>query len=111
MKKDSKNTDKTKAINYEPLLCAFRLNWFMNNYIESPKLISFLIEKGTKNYAFTPVQIYEGCIEFRKGRTEKDLLETHIDLLGKMVDIGINAHIAGVKLREALLDTAAFNCA
>ena len=82
-----------------------KINWFTENYIENRKLCEFLLEKAEIKYSFTREQFYEGCFELRKGKTDKDLLETHIKLLGELSLVGINASIAGAKIREALIDS------
>ena len=85
------------------------LNWFVKNYIENKDQCLFLSEQAEIKYKFTKEGVYEGCVELRRGRTYKDLLETHIKLLGEMGNIGINSCIAGIKLREALLETGKLN--
>ena len=90
---------------YVPIFSKAQIDWFTNNYIENYEQIAFLIDKGVKKYSFSYHEIYDGCVEFRKGRNDKDLLETHINLIGKMTAMGIKASIAGVKLREALLES------
>ena len=84
------------------------IKWFTENYIEHESRCAFLLDTAEVQYAFTKEQLYEGCVELRKGRLEKESLETHLDLLGKMSLIGIKASIAGQKLREALLASDAF---
>ena len=87
------------------------LDWFNDNYLENSEQIDYLLDKIEKYHAITREQLLDGCKELRKISTDKELLETHIRLFTNMSDVGINAHIAGVKLREALLDTQAYNCA
>lgn len=79
------------------------IKWFPKNYIENESQCEFLLEKAEVKYAFTKEQFYEGCLELRKGRFEKDSLETHLDILGKMSLLGIRSSIAGVKIREAII--------
>ena len=81
------------------------LEWFNENYIENKKLIEFLLEDAEKHHLITKEQIYNGCKEIKKVVTKKGLLDTHITLLVNMTDVGINAEIAGIKLREALFNT------
>lgn len=80
--------------------------FFTRNYIENEKQCEFLLEKAEINYLFTKEEFYQGCIELRKGRVGKDLLETYLELLGKMSLTGIQAYIAGIKLREALIESS-----
>lgn len=79
-----------------------RINWFTENYIENKAQCEFLLEKGEIKYPLTKKYIYEGCYELRRGRTDKEALETHIKILGEMSQVGINASIAGAALREAM---------
>ena len=87
------------------------IDWFDENYIENIEQIEYLLDKMEKYHTITREQLLEGCKELRKIAKDKELLETHIRLFTNMCDVGINAYIAGVKLREALLDTQAYNCA
>ncbi len=81
------------------------LKWFDDNYIENIEQINFLLEQAEIKSLFTKEQLFEGCKELRLGRMNKDLLETHIRLLSAMGDVGIKSQIAGIKLREAFLDS------
>jgi len=82
------------------------IDWFTDNYIENKEQCEFLLKQAEKKYPYTKEQIFEGCKELRLCRGGKDSLKTHIEILGKMGNVGINAAIAGIKLREALMDTA-----
>jgi hypothetical protein len=82
-----------------------KIDWFVENYIENKEQCEFLLEQAEKKYSFTKKQFYEGCYLLRLGRFDKDLLETHIKLLGEMSNVGIKAAIAGAKLREAFLES------
>jgi hypothetical protein len=82
-----------------------KIDWFVENYIENKDQCEFLLEQAEIRYSLTKKMIYEGCVEIRKNKTEKDLLENHIKLLGEMSNVGIKAAIAGAKLREAFLES------
>ena len=81
------------------------IEWFTENYIETKEQCEFLLKQAERKYKFTKEQFYEGCKELRLFSLDKDLLETHLDLLGRMSNIGIHPRIAGIRLREALLNT------
>ena len=82
------------------------INWFAENYIEDDSRCLFLLKQAEDKYSFTMQDFYIGCFELRKIKTDKGSLQTHLLLLGNMGNVGINAHIAGVKLRDAFLETA-----
>lgn len=84
------------------------LKWFTENYIESPYQCAFLLREAEKKYLFTREQFYTGCFELRKMRVEKAGLKTHLELLGVMSNVGIHSNVAGIKLREAILQSSLF---
>ena len=83
------------------------IDWFTENYFENKKQCEFLLKKAEIEYVYTIEQFYEACLELKKGSSEKDLLENHLKILGTMSFYGIKASIAGIKLREAIIDTYA----
>jgi hypothetical protein len=79
------------------------IKWITENYIESQdECIDWLLQ-FEKDGCYTKEQLLEGCKELRKSETEKSSIFTHLKLLHEMGKVGINASIAGEKIREALL--------
>lgn len=81
------------------------LEWFNENYIENIEQIEFQLNEMEKNHSITKEKLFEACKEIRENATEKELLYTYIELITNMCDVGIRANIAGIKLREALIDS------
>lgn len=84
------------------------LKWFTENYIEDENQCVLLLEQAEKKYSFTIDQFYTGCFELRKSKFENESLKTHLQLLGVMSDVGIHSNVAGIKLREAILQSLLF---
>ena len=79
------------------------LKWFAANYRQTKIECARILLQAQKDYPFTIDDFKKGCVELRKIPLEdQDYLPTHIKLLGEMGNVGINASIAGEKLREAL---------
>lgn len=80
------------------------LNWFYENYQETKDECRKILIQAQKDFPFTIEKIQEGCIELRKIKViEKDSLSVHIQLLGELSSVGVNATKAGIKLRKALI--------
>jgi hypothetical protein len=80
------------------------LNWFTDNYKQDKNECIAILTQAQKDYPFTIEDIKVGCTELRKIPLEdQDHLPTHIKILGELSNVGINANIAGEKLRESLL--------
>ena len=81
------------------------MEWFKCNYIESENQCLVLLDKYERKYNITRQEFYQGCMELRNGRYEKELIETHLRILGEICNYGVKASIAGAKMREALIET------
>ena len=102
MKKETSNLTENEAMQYEPVLSEVILDWFDKNYIESRSECAKAVIKATIDYPFTVEELKEKCQELRKTELKNQSLSTHIKIIGDLCNYGVNASIAGEKIREAL---------
>lgn len=78
------------------------LDWFLENYIEDEEQCAFLLNTLEKSCAYTIDELYEGCFELRKWKTEKDYLAVHLKILGDLSMLGNKAETAGKVFAEII---------
>jgi len=85
------------------------IDWFNDNYLEGKDTIAFLVEKYTLTTQLSVLDIFNFCQEVKKHDTRKILLYTHIELLLKMNNAGIQASRAGEILCQGFKNTQKFD--
>ena len=81
------------------------MKWVLENYIESESECLFLLSEYEKTSAYTINEYIDALKELRKLGTSKDSIATHLRILRELSYIGIDARIAGKKIREAIVCT------
>ena len=74
-------------------------------YIESQSQCIDTILQYEKDGCYDKKQLIQGCLELRKYETTRVSIATDLELLTSMSKIGVEATIAGQKIREAIIKT------
>ena len=109
MIKKSETPENNKAIDYEPMLATARFidermkMFLIKHYIEPYEFAKDMLIKAEINYPMTIKTLFEGLQELIKAYDDKASLARHLKFIGDLTCVGVNAAIAGEKLREMLL--------